>query len=279
MQTPVFGVDFTSSPTRKKPVVLAQGTVSINQGTFTLQALHRFDTHARLLHFLEATPAWIAGFDMPFALPRMFLQALGWPHNTWHEHIAHLATLSRAELVNACRMFCAARPVGAKFAHRACDLPAGSSPSMKWINPPVALMLHAGAPLLLQCQASLPGMHAGHAERIALEAYPGFAARQVLGRQSYKSDDAKKQNSARQLARDTLIDALVSGAVLKPALPPLHITVEHKVVLLEDASGDSLDAVICALQAAWGAVHEAQGYGLPTKFDALEGWIVSVPQA
>jgi hypothetical protein len=52
--------------------------------------------------------------------------------------------------------------------------------------------------------------------------------------------------------------------------------------LLADASGDSLDAVLCMVQAAWAATQHAaaeaagqQGnYGLPI-FDPLEGWIVS----
>ena len=58
-------------------------------------------------------------------------------------------TLTRAEIRETFAAFCAARPVGGKFAHRATDAPACSSPSMKWVNPPVAFMLHAGVPPLL----------------------------------------------------------------------------------------------------------------------------------
>jgi len=43
--------------------------------------------------------------------------------------------------------------------------------------------------------------------------------------------------------------------------------------LAADASGDKLDAVLCLLQAAWGAQRE--GWGLPARIDPLEGWIVS----
>jgi len=43
--------------------------------------------------------------------------------------------------------------------------------------------------------------------------------------------------------------------------------------LVEDASGDSLDAVLCLMQAAWAS--ERSGYGLPPDIDPLEGWIVS----
>ena len=42
---------------------------------------------------------------------------------------------------------------------------------MKWINPPVAYMLHAGVPLLLAAGVHLPGLHTGM-PGVALEAYP-----------------------------------------------------------------------------------------------------------
>ena len=42
-------------------------------------------------------------------------------------------------------------------------------------------------------------------------------------------------------------------------------------------SGDSMDAVLCQLQAAWALQQHQQGaplYGLPPDMDPLEGWIV-----
>jgi hypothetical protein len=48
--------------------------------------------------------------------------------------------------------------------------------------------------------------------------------------------------------------------------------------LVDDASGDSLDAVLCLVQAAWAVSRQAQGatrYGLPDDMDPLEGWIVT----
>ncbi len=48
--------------------------------------------------------------------------------------------------------------------------------------------------------------------------------------------------------------------------------------LVDDAKGDSLDAVLCLMQAAWAQVQHEQGarlYGLPENMDSLEGWIVT----
>jgi hypothetical protein len=179
--------------------------------------------------------------------------------------------LDRAEIRLQFKAFCAARPAGAKFAHRACDRPAGSSPSMKWVNPPVAYMLHAGVPLLIDAGLHLPGLHDGDRSRVALEGYPGLLARELIGTRSYKADDAARQTATRLIARKDMVAALEQGRTrlgLRLKLSPA----QHER-LVEDASGDSLDAVLCLMQAAWAS--ERPGYGLPPDIDPLEGWIVS----
>ena len=185
---------------------------------------------------------------------------------------------TRPQIRDAFAAFCNARPVGGKFAHRATDIPAGSSPSMKWVNPPVAYMLHAGLPLLLDAGVHLPGLHEGDAARVALEAYPGLLAREVLGRRSYKSDDRQRQTPERLIARRDLLEALERGATRLGLR--LKLTHAQRDALAADASGDSLDAVLCLIQAAWASQHHAEGdalYGLPAGLDPLEGWIVTAP--
>jgi hypothetical protein len=170
---------------------------------------------------LAAPGEWVGAFDFPFGLPRAFVEGLGWPLTSsapWREVTQRIAALSRAQLIEQCRAWCDARPVGSKFAHRATDLLAGSSPSMKWINPPVALMLHAGAPRLLEAGVTIPGLNDQGTDfgRIALEGYPGLLARAVLGRQSYKSDDPKhRKDPMRQAARE----ALVRAHTVPPVVP------------------------------------------------------------
>ncbi len=219
--------------------------------------------------------AWVGGFDLPFGLPRELVQALGWPTD-WAACMDHYQRLSRAEIRSTFKAFCAARSVGRKFAHRATDGPAGSSPSMKWVNPPVAYMLHAGVPLLRQAGVYLPGLMPQPArppERVALEAYPGLLARAVLGRRSYKSDDKARQTQDRLDARQDLLAALEAG---QHAGLHLLLTAAQRALLVSDARGDSLDAVLCLLQAAGALQQHQQGaplYGLPPDMDPLEGWI------
>ena len=218
---------------------------------------------------------WLGAFDFPFSLPRELVSHLGWPE-TWPALMAHYASLSRAEIRETFAAFCDARPAGGKFAHRAADLPAGASPSMKWVNPPVAYMLHAGAPRLLAAGVHLPGLQDGDRTRVALEAYPGLLAREILGQRSYKSDDKAKQTPERLIARKDLITALEHGQTrLKLRLKLTHA---QRDSLVDDAKGDSLDAVLCMMQAAWAQGQHAQGamhYGLPADLDPLEGWIIT----
>ena len=268
----LIGCDFSSSPSRRKPIVLTQGAVA--RGRVQLTGLQTFETLPAFANWLAQPGAWVGGFDLPFGLPRELVETLGWP-TAWAECMDHYAALDRADIRAQFAAFCNARPVGGKFAHRATDRPAGSSPSMKWVNPPVAYMMHAGVPLLRQAGVHLPGLHEGDRTRVALEAYPGLLAREVLGNTSYKSDDKAKQTPERLLARRELLGALERGQTRLG----LRLVASHALMnrLAEDASGDALDATLCLLQAAWALLQHQAGhpcYGLPP-CDPLEGWIVT----
>jgi hypothetical protein len=114
---------------------------------------------------------------------------------------------------------------------------------------------------------------------VGLEAYPGLLAREILRHRSYKSDDKAKQSDERLIARKDLVTALELGQTRLN----LRLKVSHsqRDVLVADATGDTLDAVLCLLQAAWAEGQSQQGhplYGLPSDLDPLEGWIVSAPR-
>jgi hypothetical protein len=282
---PLIGVDFSSRPTRRKPIVVAHGRL---QGqALQLQRLETFDTLEGFATLLLRPGPWVGGFDLPFGLPRELVEQLGWPTD-WRACIAHYAAQDRARLRDTFAAFCDDRPAGAKFAHRACDRPAGSSPSMKWVNPPVAWMLHAGVPMLLAAGVRMPAHEADASaqrvarsdderaaqaddERIALEAYPGLLARELIGARSYKSDDAARQTPERLIARKDLVDALEQGRSRLGVR--LRLSTALREALVDDARGDALDAAMCLLQAGW-ATRQPR-WGLPAGVDALEGWILS----
>lgn len=277
----LVGCDFSSAPTRSKPIVLAWG--KLRGHVVVLDRLELLPSLSAFEQWLSQPGAWTGGFDLPFGLPRELVVTLGWPLE-WQACMQHYATLSRAQIRDTFAAFCDARPVGTKFAHRACDRPAGSSPSMKWVNPPVAFMLHAGVPRLLAAGVTMPGLHtpilppaeAMLPRRVALEAYPGLLARELLGHRSYKSDDRSKQTPERLIARKDLLTALEAGQTRLGLR--LKLTHAQHDALVDDAKGDALDAVLCLVQAAWASQKHAQGdllYGLPADLDPLEGWIVT----
>lgn len=260
----IVGVDFTSAPRRAKPITIAHAYC-----LGEVLQLDRIDSHADWASFeawLAQPGPWIGAFDFPFGLSRELVEHLGWPQ-TWPALVSHCASLTRAELRETFKNFCDARPVGNKFAHRVTDGPAGSSPSMKWVNPPVAYMFHEGTQRLLRSGVTIYGLQEGDPQRIALEGYPGLLARAVT-RLSYKSDERAKQTPARRAARELIVQALENGT------HPFGIRMEAgkdlRNRLVEDATADWLDAVLCAVAAAWAA--QRPGYGMPEAMDPVEGW-------
>ncbi len=267
----IFGIDFTSTPTRRKPITVAHAV--LEDSVLAIDDIERLESLDAFETWLRTPGPWVGGFDFPFGLPRVLIEHLRWP-TEYEALMEQVARHTRAELRELFKAFCDARPSGAKFAHRACDVPAGSSPSMKWVNPPVAYMLHAGVPRLLAGDVHLPALRQGDPKRVALEAYPGYLARKIT-RASYKSDQPALQTPARQEERERILDALMLGQAGIPIHVRLVPTLE--LTIAENGSGDLLDAVICALQAAHASTLPQ--WGLPAQTDPIEGWIAGVPAA
>ena len=262
----LHGIDYTSAPTRRKGITVATG--ELREDSYVLSSLVSLPDHAAFDAWLRQPGPWLGAFDFPFSLPRELVEHLQWP-TEWAPLMQHLGTLSRADLRTTFKAFCDGRPVGGKFAHRATDFPAGSSPSMKWVNPPVAYMLHAGVPQLLAAGVTIYHLHPGDPARVALEGYPGMVARDIT-RDSYKNDQPAKQTAARRDARERILAGLESG---RHRWGVRLDAGGFRDAMLEDGSGDLLDATLCGVLAAWAWQRREARYGLP-EFDALEGWIV-----
>lgn len=269
MAVQLAGVDFTSAPSRRKPVTVAFGKVVEDGSLLVLETVVEHIGFRSFSDWLRGPGPWLAAFDFPFGLPRELVESLGWPRE-WLPLMHHYIGLSRAEIVANFRAWCAARPAGGKFAHRACDAGSGASPSMKWVNPPVAFMLHAGVGLLLEAGVHIPRLHDGDRQRVALEGYPGLVARELIGRRSYKSDTRSKHTPERRAARAELVAGLEQGRSRLGLR--LSLTDAQRTALVDDGSADRLDAVLCLMQAGWAAGRP--DHGLPEVVDPLEGWIV-----
>jgi hypothetical protein len=266
----IYGVDFTCAPRRAKPITVASG--KLTRAVLEVEEVESLQDFPGFEAFLARLGPWIGGFDFPFSLPRELVRDLGWPAD-WSGLVAHCATMDRAGFRFVLDTYRASRPAGRKYAHRATDYPAGSSSPMKLVNPPVALMFHEGARRVLASGIHVPALRSGDERRIALEAYPGLLARKQLGiRDSYKSDTRREHTPARKAVRARIVRALMAGKPLG-----IRLKLDRRLArrLIDDGSGDTLDAAICAAQAAWGWMRRGSNFGLPLEVDAGEGWIVT----
>ena len=272
----LIGVDFSSAPTHRKPITVAVGQlIEKVQPVYRLETIRELPSLTAFEQLLAEPGAWIGGFDLPFGQPRTLIEHEGWP-TEWPAFVQFFCSQPREMLRETFRQWCNGRPVGSKFAWRKTDKPAGSSPAMRWTNPPVAWMMHAGIGRMLAAGMAFPAhrhpLPRSNRRRIALEAYPGFTARQVV-RGSYKSDAPASQTPDRRQRRQQILDALSAGAA------GLTIRLEASPTwrrrMLADGRGDLLDAVICSLQAGHASLQPR--FGLPRNLDPLEGWIAAVP--
>ena len=262
----IYGIDFTSRPSRRKPITCLAceltGTM-LRAGELTeWPGFEGFESA------LRRPGPWIAGIDFPFGQARRFIETIGWPR-TWEGYVLHAHALGRQGFRAALDAYRAGRPPGDKEHRRGTDVAAGSTSPQKLYGTPVGLMFFEGAPRLLDSGVTIPGLQGGDPDRIAVEAYPGLLARAVLGRRSYKQDARHKQTQAQHEARQELLRQItgsgtLAGYGLQVAAPP---------ELADDPGGDHLDALLCAIQAAWAWTRREEGYGMPEGLDALEGWI------
>ena len=272
----LLGVDFSSAPSQRKPITVAVGlNPTAEDPVYRLETIREIETLEAFDRMLTEPQQWLGGFDLPFGQPRALIEHEGWP-TQWNTFVEFFCKQSREHLRNTFRQWCDSRPPGNKFAWRKTDKLSGSSPAMRWTNPPVAWMMHAGIQRMLHAGLAFPAHRhprkRTHIKRIALEAYPGFTARKIT-RNSYKSDSPAKQTRERQDRRELILDALSAGQA--GLAIRLEADRQWRKRIIADPRGDFLDAVICSLQAGHAALQ--RNFGLPRTLDTLEGWIASVP--
>ncbi len=264
--TTIFGIDFTSAPSARKPITCARAEFDGARLSLVDQVhLHDFGSFESLL---TTAGDWIAGIDFPFGQARRLVENMGWPM-TWSGYVREVSGLDRNGFRNVLEDYKRDRPPGDKQHKRTCDVLTRSQSPQTLYGTPVALMFYEGAPRLLDSGVHLPYNHDGDESRIVLEAYPGIAARQLIGNRSYKSDTKLKQTVEKHAARQDLVARLTGDA----GQIVYGFSVDAPMELAEDPGADDLDALICAVQAAWGCSRADRGYGSPTDLDRLEGWI------
>ena len=268
----IYGIDFTSRPRRGKPITCLRCTLV--GAHLQAEELTEWAEFTGFEEALRAPGQWIAGIDFPFGLSRTFIGNIGWP-DAWAGYVGHARSLGRKGFREVLDAYRKDRPAGDKEHRRAADIAAGSISPQKLYGTPVGLMFFEGAPRLLDAGVTIPGIQAGDPKRIVVEAYPGMLARALIGRRSYKQDTKKKQTPEQYEARTDLLHKITNGT----AKPLYGLTVTAPLELAADPGGDTLDALLCAIQAASAWTRRNENFGMPQDTDPLEGWIAGLPLA
>ncbi|MDR3043431.1 MAG: DUF429 domain-containing protein [Desulfovibrio sp.] len=337
----ILGLDVTATPGPRKPLTLAVCDLAPGEGCASdsdtagappvltlheLRELHTLDDLDRLFGgqldagfaggHMAPDAGWVLGIDAALAQPLELVEQLAeqvsWPRD-WAGYATLCGAMDRATFRELLRGVSAARPAGQKYLYRACCRSAGAASPMNTVRPPVALMFHAVAPRLAAHAVHIPLLRPlPRAGRVALETYPGWLARQLIGRAPYKGGGATDR-AARRAMRASLLRGLAElanptsptcpsnpactapptglsahpSSALPGLLPTLTIrwNAEHAARMLDDPEADLLDALLCAVLAATSALRP--GYGLPERAAPprgitaarldVEGWIAGLP--
>jgi hypothetical protein len=266
----IYGLDFTSAPGRKKPLIVLGCRLEDNllriEDSQTLTDFSGFED------FLRRQGPWVCGMDFPFGQPRSLVAALGWPEG-WEGYVGKVGELSKDEFEYEIRADMATRPPGSKWRYRLADRRSHSSSAMMLFRVPVGKMFYRGAPRLLASGVRVEPCRRNGDTRVAVEAYPAVVARRFLGRTAYKRD-AVPDTSERRSAREMLVTGLASPSLKQVYGFTVEMDDHWREEFVADPTADALDSLLCAVQAAWAYLERDESYGVPPECDPDEGWIV-----
>jgi hypothetical protein len=313
----IYGLDFTSNPTPRKRITLAKCSLDSNAhtDTLTIESLVPLSTELEgdftgftqwLNDDTEYGAEWVGGIDFPFGMPVAAVQYFQWfipgAPQSWEAVIEtifqpHVTIDFFRDLVESWKK-CGRDPANEKrvFLPRFTDTIsgfAGSSPSSPMkvsaqCNPPVGRMLFRGANILRQAPVSIPPVRCNESRRVVVESYPRLVADKIVPGRKYKDGG---QELVR--VRANILTGL-AGEGNPYGFRVLFRNDQDRIACTEDQTGDLIDSVFSAVQAAWSHTQErlavnneqhglprTQSYGIPAflvsclrEQVSLEGWIV-----
>jgi hypothetical protein len=267
----IFGVDFTSAPSRKKPITSA--ACDLHETLLTVNDCLNLPSFAEFDAFLHSSGPWVAALDFPFGQPRKLISNLGWPQ-TWEGYIQTISSMGKILFEDTLTHYQASRPPGDKQHLRVTDAQARARSPMMLHRVPAGKMFFQGATRLFASNVSVLPCRPTTDDRIVVEGYPALVARKWIGKRSYKSDEQSKQTEDHLTARQHLMHKLRSPELLANYGITLDVSDAMANTLIQDPTGDSLDAVLCAIQAAWSYTQRDDNFGILPNCNSDEGWIV-----
>lgn len=265
----IFGIDFTSAPSRKKPITCA--ACDLQESLLTVNNCLKLPSFEDFDAFLHSEGPWVAALDFPFGQPAKLISNLGWPQ-TWQGYVQAISSMGKSLFEDTLTLYSASRSAGDKHHLRVTDAQAGARSPMMLHRVPVGKMFFQGATRLLASNVSVLPCRPTKDNRIVVEGYPALVARKWIGKCSYKSDEQSKQTPDKLEARHYIMCKLRSPELLDNYGVALELTDAMADIFIQDPTGDSLDALLCAIQTAW--AYSNLNFGIPLNCNKDEGWIV-----
>jgi hypothetical protein len=277
----IYGLDFTSAPGRGKPLAISR--CWLEQKELVLESLEAFASYDPLIDLLRSPGPWAMGCDFPFSQSARLLQEapehirdLRWPV-AWEEYLTAISGLTQAEFKTLMKT-CPPDARGVRERKRVAGHAANACSPQHVDFPPVGLMFHQGARLLLECPCEVVPQRPNGDSRKLFEVYPGVFAERFCGDKGYK-DGKRDLVLARAAKRERMIGLMLGEGLRETYGFAVKMDDLHVRHMVEDAKGDFLDSLICAVQAAWAWSRHHENYGLPGPDEvdpdvlAFEGWI------
>lgn len=111
----IFGIGFTSSPSRRKRITCAR--CSRDAEKLVVQAIDEFTDFESFDRLLELGGPWVAGMDFPFGQPRRLIENLGWPLS-WEGCVRKVSEMTKTEFVDLLVDYSKGRPPGDRHHQR-----------------------------------------------------------------------------------------------------------------------------------------------------------------
>lgn len=265
----IVGLDFTSAPTKIKPLIMAVG--HLEGGQLTLETIHRWHSFQHLEAWLADAPSCVAGFDCALGLPLRFLHHVEW-ETDWAQMVERVQAMGKANFVQFVREYSQPRPKGDRYHFRITDKLAGAQSPMQMDYIPVGKMFYEGATRLENFGVNVPAHRPSASACTILEVYPALFVRALIGKKGgYKSEGNPTIQGLNR--RAYLLDQLQHGATRFYEVE-IHLSTTQQAQCLADHKGDTLDAVLAMIQAAWAYQQRDQHYSIPSEIPRVEGWIV-----
>lgn len=266
----IYGVDFSTAPSKSKPIVVCSGI--LDASVLRVTPLANFVSVSDFGDWFCALESGVVGIDAAFGLPVEF-SSWAYPGlDEWSSLTAKIQQEGFSGLEAKILAFRATRESGFKEPVRLADKPHRAASPLKLLNPPMAKMFFLISGLLAKSSHDVWPVRRCQSDVKVSEIYPGAFPRKLLAGKSYKNDP--KGDLDRPQRRTQILEFLEDETRKGDVGWSLRFEDQaHRDLCLRDPKADHLDAVIAAYEAVGLALglHESSAAWHP-----MEGKIVTI---